>query len=92
MKMDKVEIRAVIKYLVKKGLTVSAIKADMDDVLGQESPSLQTVNKWALMFKRELQSCKDDPRSGSHQPQLSQKQLKKFRILFWPTAALKCVK
>lgn len=62
--MDKVEIRAVIKYLVKKGLTVSAIKADMDDVLGQESPSLQTVNKWALMFKRGRQSCEDDPRSG----------------------------
>lgn len=77
--MDKVEIRAVIKYLVKKGLTVTAIKTDMDDVLGQESPSLQTVNKWALMFKRGRQGCEDDPRSGRPSTSVTPEIVKKIQ-------------
>ncbi|XP_067122537.1 histone-lysine N-methyltransferase SETMAR-like [Centruroides vittatus] len=62
--MEKTETRAVIKYLTKKGLTPSQIKADMDEVLGESAPSYTTVKKWTALFKSGRESVEDDPRSG----------------------------
>jgi hypothetical protein len=43
--MEKVEIRAVTKYLCKKGMSPKEIHEDFMDTLGKESPSSSTVKK-----------------------------------------------
>jgi hypothetical protein len=43
--MEKVEIRAAIKYLCKKGMSPKETNEDFMDTLGKESPSYSTVNK-----------------------------------------------
>jgi hypothetical protein len=48
--MEKVEIRAVIKYLCKKGMSPKEIHEDFIDTLGKVSPSYSTVN-WLLNLR-----------------------------------------
>ena len=62
--MDKIWHCGVIKYLQKKGLTLTEIHTDMVDILGYNAPGLSTVQKWAAEFKRGRKSLEDDPRSG----------------------------
>lgn len=62
--MEKLEQRAVIKYLHKKGLTPKQIYDDMQSTLGQSCPSYTMVKKWAAEFKRGRDSIADDPRPG----------------------------
>ncbi|XP_067136821.1 protein GVQW3-like [Centruroides vittatus] len=62
--MEKTKTRAVIKYLTKKGLTPSQIKANMDEVLGEYASSYTTVKNWTALFKSGRESLEDDPRSG----------------------------
>lgn len=75
--MEKIEIRAVIKYFVKKGLSATDIHADMKNTLGEAAPSFSTVAKWTSEFKRGRQSVEDDHRSGRPKtattPQMIQK-------------------
>ena len=63
-KMEKVEVRAVIKYLCKKGMTSKEIHEDFMKTLGNGSPTYSTVKKWAAEFKRGRESIKADARSG----------------------------
>jgi hypothetical protein len=46
--MEKVEIRAVIKYLSKKGMSSKEIHEDFMDTLKKESPSYRTVKNGLL--------------------------------------------
>lgn len=62
--MEKVENRAVIKYLFKKGLSGQEIHTDMVNVLGEHAPSYTTVKNWIAEFKRGRSSIDDAPRSG----------------------------
>ena len=50
--MDKVEIRAVIKYFCKKGMSLEKIHNDFIKTLVDESPSYSMVKKWATEFRR----------------------------------------
>jgi transposase len=50
--MEKMEIRAVIKYLCKKGMSPKEIHKDFMDALRKVCPSYSTVKKWAAEFKR----------------------------------------
>ena len=62
--MEKVEDRAVIKYLCKKGMSPKEIHEDFIETLGKESPFYRTVEKWATEFRRRIESIKDDEPSG----------------------------
>jgi transposase len=63
--MDKIEYRAVTKFLVKEGLTPNEIHSKFINVYGDSSPLFSTVRKWAVEFKRDRTSLEDDPREGS---------------------------
>lgn len=62
--MDTFENRAVIKYLLKKGMSLTEIDNDMQGILGEACPSYTTIRKWRNKFKRGRTSLEDDPRSG----------------------------
>ena len=57
-------MRAVLKYLCKKGMTPKEIYEDFMKTLGNESLSFSTVEKWDAKFKRGRESIEDDARSG----------------------------
>ena len=62
--MDKIEYRAVKKFLVKEGLTPKEIHSKFTKVYGDSSPSFWTIKKWAAEFKRGRTSLEHDPRDG----------------------------
>jgi transposase len=64
LKMDKIEYRAVIKFLVKEGLTSNEIHSKFIKVYGDSSPSFSTVMKWVAEIKHGRTSLEDDPREG----------------------------
>ena len=62
--MERLEHRSVIKFLVREGSMVKDIHNRLENVYGENAPSLATVKKWAAEFKRGRESIEDDPRSG----------------------------
>ena len=49
--MEKTEIRAVIKYFVKKGMKAKEIHADFQNTLRDFALSYSTVAKWTSKLK-----------------------------------------
>ena len=49
--MEKLEIRVIIKYFCKKGMSPKEIHEDFMETPGKESP-YSTVKKWTAEFKR----------------------------------------
>lgn len=64
LKMEKTEIRAIIKYFYLKGLKAKEIKRELDSTLGESSPSHTTVKRWVAEFKMGRTCTADEPRSG----------------------------
>lgn len=64
LKMEKVEYRAVIKFLTKEGIAPGEINERLQVVYGTNAPSYSTVKFWARQFKCGRESLDDDPRSG----------------------------
>lgn len=62
--MDKIEYRAIIKFLTKEGVKSSEIHQRLVNVYGASAPSCRTVEHWAIEFKHGRESVEDDPRSG----------------------------
>ncbi|KYN22438.1 hypothetical protein ALC57_05156 [Trachymyrmex cornetzi] len=62
--MEKIEYRAIIKFLYLKGNTSTQIKAELDAVYEDSAPSFATVKRWVAEFKRGRISLADDERSG----------------------------
>jgi hypothetical protein len=59
--MDKIEYRAVIKFVVKEGSTPNEIHSKFIKVYGDSSPLFSTIMKWAAKFKHGRTSLEDDP-------------------------------
>lgn len=62
--MEKIEYRAVIKFLNLKGKINDEIKAELDSVYGNQAPSIATVKRWTAEFKRGRTSIFDEPHEG----------------------------
>ncbi|XP_067649098.1 histone-lysine N-methyltransferase SETMAR-like [Haliotis asinina] len=59
--MDKVEYRAVIKFLVLEG---KHVEERLTAVYKEPSPSATTIKRWVKEFQRGRESLDDDPRPG----------------------------
>ncbi|GFT93222.1 histone-lysine N-methyltransferase SETMAR, partial [Trichonephila clavipes] len=62
--MDKIEYRAVTKYLFLKGNTPTQIKDELDSVYGDSASSFTTVKFRIAELKRDCTSLGDDEHSG----------------------------
>lgn len=62
--MEKIEFRAVIKFLTKQGKTPQIIMEEMSSVYGDSCPGKSMVYKWHSLFKQGRDSIEDDQRSG----------------------------
>lgn len=62
--MNKIEYRAVIKFLTKENKKPTEIFNRLHAVYGDIAPSYEAVKKWARLFKLGRESLEDDPRSG----------------------------
>jgi len=64
LKINKIEYRAVIKFVVKEGLTPNEIHSKFIKVYGDSSPSFSIIMNWVAEFKRGRTSLQNDPREG----------------------------
>lgn len=62
--MEKIEYRAVIKFLTKQRKSVQIILEEMSSVYGDSCPGKTMVYKWHSLFKQGRESLEDDPRPG----------------------------
>nr|XP_031826514.1 uncharacterized protein LOC116424357 [Nomia melanderi] len=62
--MEKLEHRAVIKFLTIEGLTPNQIKERIDNVHGDSAPSYSMIKNWSKLFRCGRGSIEDDPRSS----------------------------
>jgi len=62
--MDKVEKRAVMKYLFLTGMSGKAIHDDMLATLRENAPAYSVVKSWLAEFKHGRNSVEDEHRSG----------------------------
>ncbi|XP_067664168.1 protein GVQW3-like [Haliotis asinina] len=62
--MDKVEYRAVIKFLVLEGNPAKQAEERLTAVYKESSPSAATIKRWVKEFQRGRESLDDDPRPG----------------------------
>ena len=64
LKMDRVEYRAVIRFLLLEGENATNIHKRLSNVCGKSSPSYSTVASWVSEFKRGRKDLNDEPRAG----------------------------
>lgn len=76
--MEKIEIRAVIKYQFIKGLKPQEIIDDFQKTLGTSAPSKTTVYDWYNEFKRGRTSTNDAERSGRPKEVTSEEMITKI--------------
>ena len=62
--MDRVEYRAVIRFLLLEGENATNIHKRLSNVYGKSSPSYSTVASWVSEFKRGRKDLNDEPRPG----------------------------
>jgi hypothetical protein len=62
--MEKIEHRAVIKFLTKQGKCAQIIFQELLAVYGDSAPGKTMVYKWHGLFKQGRESIEDDPLSG----------------------------
>ncbi|UYV66443.1 hypothetical protein LAZ67_4001689 [Cordylochernes scorpioides] len=80
-KIETNEIRAVIKYLCKKGMSPKEIYEDMVDTLREDAPSYNTVKKWEAAFKLGRIITEDEHRPGRPVESVTQENIDKIHDL-----------
>ena len=83
VKMEKIEYRAIIKFLHLKSNTLAQIKAELDAVYGDSAPSFATVKRWAAEFKCGRISLTDDERSGRPTTAIITDNIEKVHKWYW---------
>ena len=72
--MDRLEHRAVIKFLTKQGLDYKLIYNQMLNIYNDECPFLSSIKTWNRQFRLGRINIDDEPRSGwratSHTPEI----------------------
>jgi [histone H3]-lysine36 N-dimethyltransferase SETMAR len=81
IKMERVEQRAVIKYLCLKQMTPTLIHQDLVDTLGKCAVSYDVVKRWCREFKCGRQSCTDEHAGGAPTIVTTQENVKKIHDL-----------
>ena len=77
----KLEYRAVIKYLVKKGKCAKEINEELLATYPQCAPSYATVKRWTRLFKEGRKLIKDDEHPGPSCTVVTDKNIKKVEQL-----------
>ncbi|XP_077156041.1 histone-lysine N-methyltransferase SETMAR-like [Ranitomeya variabilis] len=77
IKMEKNELRTVIKYLCLKKMTTKDIHSDLAETLGDSSLPYSTVACWAKEFKLGRTSMEDEHREGRPSTSLNEGNVKK---------------
>ena len=62
--MEQIGYRAVIDYLLKKGLNLKGIHEELVNTYGGSAPSYATTKRWVSEFKHGRESLKDSDRCG----------------------------
>ncbi|GFR91280.1 histone-lysine N-methyltransferase SETMAR [Elysia marginata] len=61
---SRYDTRVIIKFSVILGKDTSCIHKDLVTVLGENTPSIQTVRKWVKAVSEGRDDIKDEPRPG----------------------------
>ncbi|GFS65810.1 mariner transposase [Nephila pilipes] len=80
--MEKEQYRSLIRFLLLDGKTCEEIKAKLDDVYGEPSPTMTTVRYWFNEFKRGRTSVFDDERSGRPADVVTEELIDKVQDMF----------
>ena len=63
-KMLNIKHRAVITFFIRKGLNITEISKEQDNVDKNSPPSYRTVTEWVTEFKSPERAFEDAPRMG----------------------------
>lgn len=55
LRMDRKEVRGLIKYLIKKRMLSFEIKEEIKHTLGRRAPSSACIKKWVTFFKNRME-------------------------------------
>lgn len=77
-KMEKTEVRAVIKYYCLKKMSTKDIYSELAGTLGDSAPPYSTVARWCKEFNLGRTSTKDEPREGRPSIGLTEGNIKKI--------------
>ncbi|XP_075984950.1 protein GVQW3-like [Anticarsia gemmatalis] len=77
--LTKLEHRAVIKFLVKKGKSAKDIFEEMSTVYGESGPSSATVKRWTRLFQQGRETLEDDSRSGRPNTAVTDENIEKVK-------------
>ena len=65
--MLNIEHRTVIKFFIRKGLNITEISKELNNVYKDSGPSCRTVANWVAEFNNPEHAFEDPPRMG-HRP------------------------
>jgi hypothetical protein len=61
--LNRRDFRVIILYKFKRRISDSEFHEEMSNVFWGNSPSLQTIQRWYLQFRRGIFNLADEPRS-----------------------------
>ena len=79
--MEKIEARAVVKFLTLEGTTPAEISKRMDKVYGPTAPSFESIKRWAREFRMGRKSLTDEQRTGRLRTSITSDSIERTRAL-----------